>query len=196
MITTPKVTGPSFVSFTVKNLEQSRAFYQQHSALGQTVSLWMGCEQIDGLYAAITTSGVPIAAPLQEGPFGRTFAIDDPDGYRLTVNAVSPKSLDTKGNCLVLINTFEVAPERAEELLANLSSATRETIQHLPGFLSANLHISEDRTRVVNYAQWESREHYDAMAANPKVKEHFKQAGAIATSFDPTFCELREAHTR
>jgi hypothetical protein len=50
------------------------------------------------------------------------------------------------------------SPERAEALLDFLLRATNETIRYVPGFVSASLHVNFDRTQVVNYAQWKSRE--------------------------------------
>ncbi|MBA3844477.1 MAG: antibiotic biosynthesis monooxygenase, partial [Actinobacteria bacterium] len=44
---------------------------------------------------------------------------------------------------------------------------TEETMRHLPGFVSANLHLSRDRRYVANYAQWRSQEHFDAMLKHP-----------------------------
>ena len=55
-----------------------------------------------------------------------------------------------------LINVFAVAPERASELAELLRVATEETMRFVPGFVSANIHVSTDGTCVVNYAQWRS----------------------------------------
>ena len=62
---------------------------------------------------------------------------------------------------VALINTFFVKPENAEELVELLTKATDEVMRHQPGFISANLHISLDKTRVVNYAQWRSKEDFE-----------------------------------
>ena len=97
---------------------------------------------------------------------------------------------------LTLINTFTVEPERAEELLAVLSKATVDTMRHLPGFVSATLHMSQDRRHVANYAQWLSREHFDAMLANPDAQPHMREAAGIATSFAPLLYQVRESHSR
>ncbi len=102
--------------------------------------------------------------------------------------------LDPAGNYLLLINTFTVAPDRAEALLEVLSRATRDVMRNLPGFVSANLHLSEDRRHVANYAQWRSREDFDAMLANPLAKTHMREAAAVATAFEPIFYALRETH--
>ena len=58
-----------------------------------------------------------------------------------------------QGPGIALINTFTVAPERADELLAVLQKATDEVMRHVPGFVSANFHRSLDGRYVANYAQ-------------------------------------------
>ena len=102
-------------------------------------------------------------------------------------------TLDPADRFAVFINTFTVEPDRAEELTESLARATEEVMAGMPGFVSANLHVSEDRRRVVNYAQWRSREDYAAMFANPTAQAHMRQAGALALSYDPVFYELRHS---
>src|SRR5580704_17206193 len=100
-------------------------------------------------------------------------------------------TLDSRDQYATLINTFTVEPERAEQLLEVLSRATEETMRHLPGFVSANLHLSLDRKQVANYAQWRSRGDFEAMLKNPSAQGHMTDAAAIATSFTPILYELR-----
>ena len=59
----------------------------------------------------------------------------------------------SQGAGIALINTFTVAPKRADELLAVLEKATHEVMRHVPGFVSANFHRSLDGRYVANYAQ-------------------------------------------
>jgi catechol 2,3-dioxygenase-like lactoylglutathione lyase family enzyme/quinol monooxygenase YgiN len=166
--------------------------------LGWGLSLWLASDDADGLHARLVGAGVPILAPPANGPFGRFFSFRDPDGYALTVHAArqaSPRTtLDASAGHLTLINTFSVEPERADELLALLSEATETTMRHLPGFISANLHLSGDRRHIANYAQWRSRADFDAMLKNPEAQVHMREAAAIAQSFDPVFYELRHTH--
>jgi heme-degrading monooxygenase HmoA len=86
---------------------------------------------------------------------------------------------------VTLINVFTVAPERASELAELLRVATEEKMRFVPGFISANIHVSTDGTRVVNYAQWQSAEAYQAMFEDPGAREHMKVCAAVATSFEP-----------
>ena len=102
-------------------------------------------------------------------------------------------TLDPADHFVTFINTFTVEPDRAEALADSLARATEEVMAGMPGFVSANLHVSEDRRRVVNYAQWRSREDYDAMSASPVAQAHMREAGALALSYEPVFYELRHA---
>jgi len=99
--------------------------------------------------------------------------------------------LDPKAPYITLINTFTVDPSRADELLELLAKATAERMRDLPGFISANLHMSLDRRRVANYAQWRSREDFDAMQRDAEAQVHMREATGIAESFDPVLYELR-----
>lgn len=104
-------------------------------------------------------------------------------------------TLDPSDGHVVLINTFTVEPDKAETLLAELLEATEKGMKPRPGFVSANLHVSNDRKHVTNYAQWRSQADIDAMMADPTAQEHMKRAAGIATAFDPIYYELRDSVT-
>jgi quinol monooxygenase YgiN len=93
---------------------------------------------------------------------------------------------------LTLINVFTVKPENQQPLVQLLIDATEQTMKHLPGFVSANIHKSHDGTKVVNYAQWRSQKDFQAMMQEPKVKPHMAAAAALAT-FEPILCEVAES---
>ena len=93
-----------------------------------------------------------------------------------------------------LINVFNVAPERASELAEALRVATEETVQYVPGFISANIHVSTDGTRVVNYAQWRSVEAMQAMQHNPTAREHMVLCAQVADGFEPHLYTVESVH--
>ena len=94
-----------------------------------------------------------------------------------------------------LINVFTVAPERARELAELLRVATDEVMRYLPGFVSANIHVSTDGSRVVNYAQWDSAEAFQAMTRNPTAHEHMDTCAEVATSFEPRLYTVESVHS-
>jgi quinol monooxygenase YgiN len=93
-------------------------------------------------------------------------------------------TIEQNSGYATLINVFVVEPDRAADLAALLHTATEKVMRYQPGFRSANIHLSTDGTRVVNYAQWDSAEAYSAMLANPTTQQHMSDAAALAISFD------------
>ncbi len=86
-----------------------------------------------------------------------------------------------KGNKVTtLINVFTVAPENQQRLVNALIRATEKIMKKIPGFVSANIHKSADGMRVVNYAQWHSREDFESMMKNPEAQSHIKPIMEIA----------------
>jgi quinol monooxygenase YgiN len=95
-----------------------------------------------------------------------------------------------------LINVFTIDPDQSAKLTALLQTATENVMRHQPGFRSANIHLSTDGTRVVNYAQWDSAEAYLAMLADPTTQQHMADAAALATCFDPHLYTVESVHER
>lgn len=97
---------------------------------------------------------------------------------------------------VVLLNVFDVRPERAQELLDTLNRATEEVMKGRPGFISASFHRSLDGKSVVNYAQWASVEDFEAMRADPAAQEHMHACAALCEQFTPRLLQLESVHTR
>ena len=55
--------------------------------LGWGVALWLQCDDADTLLTSLQHHGVTITHPVFDGPFGRTFSCEDPDGYPLTIHS-------------------------------------------------------------------------------------------------------------
>ena len=109
-----------------------------------------------------------------------------PDTPRSTISA--------DAGLVTLINVFTCAEERQNALVDALDRATAEIFVHVPGFVSANIHASADRTRVVNYAQWATTAHFEAMQGRRDVQYHMSEIMAVADSADPRLYEVRSVH--
>ncbi|MEJ7729936.1 MAG: antibiotic biosynthesis monooxygenase family protein [Polyangiaceae bacterium] len=97
---------------------------------------------------------------------------------------------------VTLINTFTVRPENADRLVELLVEATDSVMRHRPGFVSANIHVSADRRHVANYAQWRSKEDFEAMRGDRKAGEHMAEAGKLAEHFEPILYEVVHVEDR
>jgi len=50
-----------------------------------TIQLWWRASDAQALYDEVVAAGIRILQEPFDGPFGKTFAMADPDGYRITV---------------------------------------------------------------------------------------------------------------
>src|SRR5947209_533706 len=50
-----------------------------------SIALWWRAADAQALYEQVKSAGVRILRDPIDGPFGRTFAFADPDGYRITI---------------------------------------------------------------------------------------------------------------
>ncbi len=95
---------------------------------------------------------------------------------------------------VTLINVFTLAPEAQQRLVDLLVEATEEVVRKQPGYVSANIHRSLDGTRVTSYAQWRSRENFEAIFRNPDVMVHVREAEKLAMAYEPHLYEVAFTH--
>ncbi len=93
-----------------------------------------------------------------------------------------------------LINVFTVDPANQQRLADLLVQATEQVMRHLAGFVSANIHVSDDGTRVTNYAQWASPAAFQAMLRDPQAREHMGRAAQMSLSVDPHLYRVASTH--
>lgn len=53
---------------------------------GAGISLWFKVVDADTLFNHLKEKNVSIIKPIEDGPFGRTFILQDPNGYAITVH--------------------------------------------------------------------------------------------------------------
>lgn len=53
-------------------------------SLGLGVSIWFNINNLDQIFKRVKEANATIISPPVDGPFGRMFIIQDPDGYMLT----------------------------------------------------------------------------------------------------------------
>lgn len=101
----------------------------------------------------------------------KIFGMADPDWniYNLVFSTGRvPTTISQDNNLVTVINKFSVEPENQKKLIKLLDDL-REIVEKLPGFISANVHRSLDGTRIVSYAQWNSKEDYQAVYTNSQA---------------------------
>ncbi|MGK9147865.1 VOC family protein [Plantibacter flavus] len=56
----------------------------EHPGVG--AAIWLHATDVQDIHDALVADGHPIASAPIDGPFGRTFTLTDPDGYRITLH--------------------------------------------------------------------------------------------------------------
>jgi len=102
---------------------------------------------------------------------------------------MTTSTIDHDSKVTTLINVFTVEPNNQQRLVDLLIEATEKVMSQQEGFISANIHKSLDGTKVVNYAQWKSKEAFEKMLKNPTAITHRNDAFSIA-KLDGSFYEV------
>ncbi|WP_372893970.1 antibiotic biosynthesis monooxygenase family protein [Rhodosalinus sp.] len=92
--------------------------------------------------------------------------------------------------CQTVVTTFECSPGTCADLLDALREAYAEFISRQPGFIAAALHVNDAQTRLANYSQWETREHFLAMLRSDEMRTRNRALNDLARSFEPVMYEV------
>lgn len=103
------------------------------------------------------------------------------------------KGTDT---CTVM-NTFTVAPENLARFLDLMVEFNEKVVSKRPGYLSTNLHVSADRGHVVNYTQWQSKEHFQKVfmgQPDAEILGYFQKLRPLAEPHPRFYDEVFYSH--
>jgi quinol monooxygenase YgiN len=64
--------------------------------------------------------------------------------------------IEAQTDILTVVNVLIPKPEEQEKAINLLQKGMTDTMQHQPGFISANIHKSLDSSHILVYAQWEN----------------------------------------
>ena len=97
---------------------------------------------------------------------------------------------------ITLINVFTVDPSRQQQLVDALIETTRQVWRLQDGFISASIHKSKDRKKVVNYVQYKGKEAFDKRLDNPeaiiRMNKVLSMAKADGNLYDVVFTDSKE----
>ncbi len=97
---------------------------------------------------------------------------------------------------ITLINVFTVDPSRQQQLVDALIETTKQVWCLQDGFISASIHKSKDRKKVVNYVQYKGKEAFDKRLDNPeaiiRMNEVLSMAKADGNLYDVVFTNTKE----
>ncbi len=94
------------------------------------------------------------------------------------------------GDEIVLINVFTLDPDKAEQFVATQVAEYKRLKGQFAGSYTANLHISLDCTRAVNYANFATVEDYVAMRNSPAFADHLSRLQELVVKAEPQLYQV------
>lgn len=80
------------------------------------------------------------------------------------------------------VNIVDVSPEKQQEVVDLLVEGTEKVISKRPGFVSSEILVSVDRSRVLNIATWENAEAASQTQADPAAARYAQRVAALGTA--------------
>ncbi|VFJ14400.1 antibiotic biosynthesis monooxygenase [Candidatus Nitrosocosmicus franklandus] len=97
---------------------------------------------------------------------------------------------------VTLINVFTVDPSKQQEVVDALVETTNKVWRLQDGYISASIHKSQDKKRVVNYVQYKGKETFDKRLDNPEAIIHMNKVLSMAKAdghlYDVVFTDSKE----
>src|SRR5690242_1111394 len=87
------------------------------------------------------------------------------------------------------ITTVKLPPGKQDEALELMKERARFMATQ-PGFVSINLHRSQDGTHVVNYIQWTDAKKLSAAHHSPEFRRKWPQLGEMTEEIEPCLYEV------
>jgi heme-degrading monooxygenase HmoA len=87
------------------------------------------------------------------------------------------------------ITTVKMQPTNQDEVL-QLMEERAKFMATQPGFVSVNLHRSQDGSHVVNYVQWTNAEKLKAAHHSPEFRAKWPRFGELVQEVEPCLYEV------
>jgi len=87
------------------------------------------------------------------------------------------------------ITTVKMRTDNQDEVLKLMKERARFMAKQ-PGFVSVNLHRSEDGSHVVNYIQWTDKERLAAAHHSPEFRKKWPRFGELVQDVEPALYDV------
>ncbi|MGW4826620.1 antibiotic biosynthesis monooxygenase family protein [Amycolatopsis japonica] len=93
------------------------------------------------------------------------------------------------------VTVFTTTEENQKKLL-DIILEGEEKLHDFPGLVSTSIHLSHDGTQVISYAQWRSKEDFEAMGSFPDVRDNFRRVRELVSDVNLISSSVVYEHTR
>jgi len=99
-------------------------------------------------------------------------------------------SISNDNDVQTVITTFEVTPATCQDLLDELTIACNVFVSQQPGFVGAAMHVNDAQTRIANYTQWKTRDHFQALLRSNEMQAYHQKFNALCKNFEPVMYDV------
>ena len=99
-------------------------------------------------------------------------------------------SISKDNDVQTVITTFEVTPATCQDLLDELTIACNVFVSQQPGFVGAAMHVNDAQTRIANYTQWKTRDHFQALLRSSEMQAYHQKFNALCKNFEPVMYDV------
>ncbi|MEP2505216.1 MAG: antibiotic biosynthesis monooxygenase family protein [Paracoccaceae bacterium] len=89
-----------------------------------------------------------------------------------------------------VITTYEVNPGTFLDLLEELETAFETFLRKQDGFIAGAIHTNDAQTRIANYTQWKTREHFQAALRSDEMRAYGRKFSALSKTFAPVLYDV------
>ncbi|AHW63578.1 Hypothetical protein CGLY_05650 [Corynebacterium glyciniphilum AJ 3170] len=79
------------------------------------------------------------------------------------------------------VNIIDVSPEKQQEVVDLLVESTEKVISKRPGFVSSEILVSVDKSRVLNVATWQTAEAASQTQSDPAAASYAQRVSALGS---------------
>ncbi len=83
---------------------------------------------------------------------------------------------------VTFVNVIDIDPDTREQVLAHLREGAATVFSRCAGFVSLELLVSTDGTRIINVARWHSAEDLSAAQSAPGASTYARRTAEVASA--------------
>lgn len=95
-----------------------------------------------------------------------------------------PTTITKGSNCITLIELLTINPTNSETVIEHIQRTARDVMMRRTGFVSLNLHRSQDHHYLCNYVQWENAASLDQALHHRDFVHHYQRYQGLLDEVD------------
>ncbi|WP_082828976.1 antibiotic biosynthesis monooxygenase family protein [Microbacterium sp. TNHR37B] len=91
---------------------------------------------------------------------------------------------------VTFVNVLDIDPDTRDQVIAHLREGAATVFSRCAGFVSLELLLSTDGTRIINVARWDSAEHLSAAQSAPGAAAYARRTAELSSARPGVFMTI------